>query len=208
MTSPAPAVSLVAPGETMAFAQVPSPWEARPKQQTKPRLEATGRLRNRWQGHCCSVPITPPTLSTQPTPRHPQPTWSSAVVPPELGCDGTVMLWDQPRSVPLLSLGPSRTHGCHRVGCVWSLQPSKGCGCPLGISGGVSCGFGDMGGGHTEEGTRAGSGTWVTHGTWVTWGKQGQGVTERCRNRSRIRSDRREVTQGQDLGVTKQEIEG
>lgn len=57
-----------------------------------------------------------------------------------------------------------------------------------------------------EEETRAGSGTWVTHGTGVTWGEKGERVTERCRNRSRVRGDRREVTQGQDLGVTKQEI--
>lgn len=37
-------------------------------------------------------------------------------------------------------------------------------------------------------------------------GEQGEGVTERCKNRGRVRGGRREVTQGQDLGVTKQEI--
>lgn len=64
--SPAPTVSLAAQGGVMALAQVPSPWEARPKQQTKPQPEATIRLWNGWQGHRCGVPVTPP------TPQHPK----------------------------------------------------------------------------------------------------------------------------------------
>lgn len=97
-----PQVSLVAPGEMMAFAQVPSPWEARPKQQTKPRLEATDRLWNWWQGHRCSVPVTPPTPQhpTQhpPAPAQPRCHWSSDVMAPS--CCGPA------QKCPLALAGP------------------------------------------------------------------------------------------------------
>ena len=66
MTSPAPAVSPAAQGRMMALAQVPFPWEARPKQQNKPQPKATGRLRKGWQGRRRGVPVTPP------TPQHPK----------------------------------------------------------------------------------------------------------------------------------------